>query len=232
MSEKKLSQYKGRLNAAQIAEGINVASRNARRLADDARLLLKEDRFPTAASLAILSIEESGKVSILRRMAVAQSERELKECWREYRSHTKKNVMGGLLQEFAKGARKLDEFIELFHPDAEHTYLLDQVKQIGFYSDCLGKAHWSEPADIVNESLAKQLVQTAEVLASNKQVSAAEIELWIKHLRPVWNKHPGWMRKALENWYQDMQEHGLAPEGPNEMRQFIRDGLTPRERKK
>ena len=30
-----------------------------------------------------------------------------------------------------------------------------------------------------------------------------------------------WMQKALENWYQEMQEVGLAPEGPNAMNAFI-----------
>ncbi|MGM0985309.1 MAG: AbiV family abortive infection protein, partial [Pseudomonadota bacterium] len=45
-----------------------------------------------ANSLATLSIEESGKVSILRAMSLARDEKELKEEWRRYRSHTNKNV--------------------------------------------------------------------------------------------------------------------------------------------
>jgi len=49
---------------------MNAATRNARRLAADARLLLDAGRLPTAAALATLSIEETGKVSILREIAV------------------------------------------------------------------------------------------------------------------------------------------------------------------
>lgn len=225
MSGKKLDQYKGRLNPSQIAHGINVASRNARRLAEDARLLLENGRFPTTASLAILSIEESGKISILRHLAVAKSDHEVKDCWRQYRSHIKKNVMGGLIEELARGSRKLDDFIGLFREGAEHAYRLDQVKQIGLYTDCLGKAHWSEPTDVVDEALANQLVETAEGLAKSKEVSPKEIELWVKHLGPVWNKNPKWMHKALENWYDEMQKHGLALEGAHAMRKFIREGL-------
>lgn len=229
MSATKLDQYRGRLNPLKIAEGINAAASNARRLAEDARLLLDNRRFPTAASLAILSIEESGKTSILRRLSVAESDQEVKDCWSEYRSHTKKNVMGALYDELARGARKLDEFLGMFREDAKYPRVLDQVKQIGFYTDCLGKAHWSEPAVMVDEALAKQLVTIAESLAKSKEVSPREIELWVKHLGPVWNKDPGWMRKALENWYEDMQQHGLAPDGPNAMRTFIREGIGAKE---
>lgn len=226
MPTKKLNQYKDRLEASQIASGINAASRNATRLAEDAQLLLENGRYPSAAALAVLSIEEAGKVSILRHLSVSETEEELKDRWREYRSHTKKNVMGGLLQEVARGARKLDEFIGLFEKDAEHPYLLDQVKQISLYTDCLGNVHWSEPVKVVDKNLASQLVQTARILARPKEVTTKEIELWVKHLGPVWNQDPGWMRKALENWYKEMQELGLAPEGPNAMQAFIREGVA------
>ena len=63
---RKLDSYRGRLTAAQIAQGMNAARDNAQRLATDAATLLDARRFPTAASLAFLSIEESGKISILR----------------------------------------------------------------------------------------------------------------------------------------------------------------------
>jgi AbiV family abortive infection protein len=231
MSATKLDQYKGRLGPVQIAEGINATFNNARRLAEDARLLFNNRRFPRAASLAILSIEESGKVSILRHLSVAESDQEVKDCWRDYRSHLKKNVMGALFDEMARGARKLDDFSDMFREDTDFPHLLDQVKQIGFYTDCLGRAHWSEPTTAVDEALAKQMVAAAELLVKSKEVSPKEIELWVKHLGPVWNKDPGWMRKALENWYEDMQRHGLAPDGPNTMRTFIREGIGAKEPK-
>jgi AbiV family abortive infection protein len=45
---------------------MNAAIANAQRLAEDAQLLLDAERFPSAASLAILALEEAGKVIILR----------------------------------------------------------------------------------------------------------------------------------------------------------------------
>ena len=226
MSAKRLNQYRGKLDPSQVARGINAANQNACSLAQDATLLHESGRHPRAASLAILSIEESGKVAILRSLSLAQSDEDLKDGWRQYRSHTSKNVLGGLFDAVLGGARRLDDFIGLFEKGAEHTSLLDQVKQIGFYTDCLGDAHWSAPVDVIDEALSAQLVRTAEVLSRSTEVTAKEIELWVQHLGLVWKQDPGWMRKALENWYADMQVHGLASEGPNEMRRFIREGMS------
>ena len=69
-----LSPYRGALTIKQVAKGMNAATNNARRLAQDARLLLDNKRWPTAASVAALSIEESGKVVILRRFLIAKTD--------------------------------------------------------------------------------------------------------------------------------------------------------------
>jgi AbiV family abortive infection protein len=217
--------YIGKLSAAQIADGINSAIRNAKRLAKDSDLMFKNGRYPSAASLAILSIEESGKISILRCLALAKDEKKIKDVWRDYRSHTKKNVAWLLPELVGKGAKKLDDFRALFDEKSDHPYILDQIKQIGFYTDCLGKANWSEPHEIIDEALAKMLVNTAKIFAKDRIITKKEIELWIKHLGPVWNGSPEWMKKALENWYSEMQEHGLAPEGKNAMEEFIQSGM-------
>ena len=55
--KKKLNAYRGRLSAAQVAAGMNAAAKNASRLAKDAAMLLDAGSFPTAASIAVLSIE-------------------------------------------------------------------------------------------------------------------------------------------------------------------------------
>jgi AbiV family abortive infection protein len=226
MTKKKLNSYKGKLSAAKIAEGINAAIQNAKRLAEDSEFLLKVGRFPSAASLAILAIEESGKISILRALALAKTNEDVAEAWRHYRSHTKKNLIWLLPQLAAEGAKKLDDFKPLFDQSSDHPFVLDRFKQIGFYTDCLGKAHWSIPEEVIDQSMAKMLVGIANGLAKvNKRVSKAEIDLWIKHLGPVWKRDPSWMNQALCNWYQEMQDAGLAPAGKNDMETFIKTGL-------
>jgi AbiV family abortive infection protein len=222
---KRLNQYKGKLNASQIAEGINAAIKNSKRLANDANLLLNASRFPTATAIAILSIEESGKVSILRELALATDEKTVKSCWQAYRSHTKKNLMWLLPQLVAGGARKLDDFGLLFDQNSKHPNLLDQVKQISFYTDCLGEAHWSIPESVIEEDLARIIVFVANIFAQDKEIVTQEIDLWIKHLGPVWMQSPQKMKQGLELWYADMQKAGLAPSGNNKMEEFIRQGI-------
>ena len=223
--KKKLDAFRGRLSPLQVAEGINAANSNAARLAEDAKTLLAAGRTPTAAAIAILSIEEAGKDSILRYIAFAKSDAEANEGWKDYRSHTRKNAAWLLPQLAAAGARRLDDLRPLFESDAEHPHLLDQLKQLGFYTDCLGKAHWSLPTEIISEGLAASLVQTAQLLSRGRQCTEQEIQLWVEHMGPVWNQDLAWMKQALVNWYKAMQAAGLMPEGHNAMEQFIRGGV-------
>jgi AbiV family abortive infection protein len=217
MVNKRLNQYKDQLSASQIAEGMNAAARNAKRLAKDAELLLQGKRFPSATSLAILSIEESGKHSILRELSLSRNDKELKEAWKHFRSHTKKNVSWILPDMVKDGARNLEDFRPIFQENAEHPYILDQIKQIGFYTDCLGSAHWSVPEEVIDEGIAKMMVDLAKIFVPKKMVTDKEIELWIKHLGPVWKKNMRWMKQALENWFKEMQKCGLAPECTNQI---------------
>jgi AbiV family abortive infection protein len=226
MVKKRLNQYKGRLSSSQIADGMNAAIRNAKRLAEDAEILLKGKRYSSATSLAILSIEESGKVSILRGLSVARNEKEIKECWRDYRSHLRKNVMWMLPDILKSGARKLEDFRPLFEENAEHPYLLDKIKQIGFYTDCLSdNVHWSIPEEVLDEELANTILKLAKMFLSKREVSKIEIDLWIKHLGPVWKKDMKWMQRALINWCHEMQECGLSPKSSNEMEDFIKGNI-------
>ncbi len=225
---KKLPSYKGKLSFAQIAEGMTAASKNAARLAQDAKLLLEAGRLPTACSLAALSIEESGKVSILRAMSLVRDDNELKDEWKRYRSHINKNLQWILPQLVAEGARKLDDFRPLFDEGAANPYLLDQIKQLGFYTDCLGnKGHWSIPEEVVDGDSANLLVAAAELLSSASPTSEREIELWVEYIGPVWKMDLNWMKRALAKWHLAMQREGLKPEGKNVMEKFLYDGIGP-----
>jgi AbiV family abortive infection protein len=225
MSSKKLNSYRGPLSAAEIAVGMNVANANALRLLEDAQTLLVAGRCPTAASIAVLSIEESGKVSVLRQLATATSKEEIAAAWKNYRSHTRKNVQWLLPELAMRGARKLDDLHPLYEKDAEHPFVLDQIKQLGFYSDCLGNVCWSVPFEVVDEQLASGLVQIAKLLVGQHVITVEEIELWIRHLGASPRDDFPAMKRALVSWYSAMQDAGLRPSGINEMERFINEGV-------
>ncbi len=213
MTKARLTKYRGDLSPAQIAHGINAARRNARRLADDAKLLLDSGRYPTAAAIAALSVEESGKSSVLRGLALSPNVDVRRNAWRDYRSHRSKNAAWILPELVAKGARDLDSLRLAADSSAEHTAILDQLKQIGFYTDCLGDAHWSEPAEVIDEDLARSLVGIANLLAREGTVTEREMELWVEHMRPVYGAPPVLMKAALLNWFAAMRENGLWEDG-------------------
>src|SRR4030042_1001384 len=131
MAKRKLNQYKSTLTATQIAEGMNAAAANATRLYEDAKLLFESSRSPSALSLSSLSIEESGKLSILRSLALARNQREVEDTWREYRTHTRKNMLWPFLDLVSGGARKLSDFRPLVVDGADHPSLMDNIKQLG-----------------------------------------------------------------------------------------------------
>jgi len=119
--EQLLNRYYGTLTASEVANGMNAAIGNACRLASDAKILLDAERYPSAASVAALSIEESGKVTILRRLSIARNSEEAKIIWKEYRNHRAKNTMWILPELASKGARNLVHFGDAVDKYGEHT---------------------------------------------------------------------------------------------------------------
>lgn len=221
MSRAKLSQYSGKLDAKQIALGMNAARRNARRLADDAKSLFDITRYQTAAAIAILSIEESGKVSILRGLALAPDSASRRKLWKDYRSHRRKNGAWIIPELFLKGARTLESLQCVVDPSAEHTALLDQVKQIALYTDCLGAAHWSEPLNVIDKNLSGSLVNTADLLAKGTTVTEREIELWIEYMAPTYGASLAYQKHSLSKWYAAMRENDLWEDGTISLDTFL-----------
>ena len=88
-----------------------------------------------------------------------------RSAWIGYRSHRSKNAAWILPDLVAKGARDLDSLRPATDASAGHTALLDQVKQIGLYTDCLGDAHWSEPEKVIDENMSRSLVGIADILS-------------------------------------------------------------------
>jgi len=218
-----LDPYSGSLSAVQIAEGMNAARLNAKRLIEDAKILLASDRVPTALSLAILAIEEAGKLPILRYLSIAEDDQERRSTWKDYRSHTKKNLLWILPDLVVKGLQSAHEFSSaVFDESSDHGALLDSLKQIGFYTDCLGKAHWSIPTEVINVDLAKSILRVAEILSGDREITPMEIELYAKYLKPArYSSHA--MQEATIRWHKALEARGLIAE--SKMEEFYKSGI-------
>ncbi|QUM84590.1 AbiV family abortive infection protein [Moritella sp. 28] len=218
---KNLKQWKNTLTSEQISQGMNAATANSFRLLKDAEALFEIGSYPTAYSIAVLAIEEDGKMSILRQLAVARDGKEVKEAWKAYRSHTKKNVMWLFPSLVQSGHRTLESFEELFSKDSEHSMMLDDLKQIGFYTDCLGDRNWSIPNDVIDKRAAEGILKVASALCRERTYSKKEVDLWVKHMKPVCDSSMSLVREALNNWFSEMLAEGLIEEGSMRFSEFV-----------
>ncbi len=100
--------------------------------------------------------------------------------------------------------------------------MLNALKQIGFYTDCYGNIHWSNPDKIFNDknaALAKSLVKTAELLAPKGEITTREIELWVQHMKPSWGTSE--IPHALMRFSEAMYREGLSKISPEEYARFV-----------
>ena|SRR5437762_3106144 len=220
---KPITRYRGPLSLEQVAEGMNAAGRNAKRLCEDAQLLYDSGRYATALALAVLSIEESGKLSLLRGVACATTEERLKEAWKEYRDHRAKNVAWIMGELVAQGAKTLKGLAPIYDKDSDHPALLDVAKQLGLYTDCYGAGHWSEPTAAIDQEFAAHIVRIASVLVPKHETTIREVELWVEHVGKHWGT-PQMLGGSVE-FERAMQREGLKQYEIGEIEKFF--GLTP-----
>ncbi|WP_225982154.1 AbiV family abortive infection protein [Qipengyuania flava] len=209
------------------AEGIALARKNAARLIADAELLLENERLPSAAALAILAIEELGKVQIIKRIVLHSDDaKQLKEAWKEYRSHRAKNVMWILPKLVSEGATTMMQLRQATEIDGDHTAMLDSVKQLSFYTDCFTeKARWSEPGEAVDAPFAPAILATARLLNRETATSERELELWVEYLAPHYAKPT--MGDALLAFQRRLFDEGLTSKSPETLEAFVRGTPVP-----
>lgn len=216
----------GRLTPEEATEGMNAAIQNAKRLIDDAEILLGNQRYATAMTLSILAIEEAGKISILRGLLAAPDDK-ISSYWRDYRSHKAKNTAWILPELVRRGARTLLGLREAANPDGDHTAILDILKQIGYYTDFVGNRHWSKPEEVVDRHLAEAIFEIAKILAKDRKISVEENHLWIKHVGLT--SENGMSPDGLLGFFSEAEEAGLIDTDLETITRFIFGGIAVEE---
>ncbi|UII81514.1 AbiV family abortive infection protein [Flagellimonas sp. CMM7] len=218
-------QYNSRLDPKTASEGIRLAIENADSLVKDAQLLFDNNRYERCVAIAILSIEEAGKSSIIRSMLLTDDKKELSNNWKRYRRHTEKNLAWIMPELYAKGARKIDDLKWLYNKESSHGQTLDNLKQLSFYTDIFSSKKWSSPSNVIDKELAEQILKSARILAKKHPIginSEEGLKLWVKHLKPVYKKDLLEMKQALINCYCEAEELGIIEKGKtDEMTSFV-----------
>jgi AbiV family abortive infection protein len=203
-------RYEGQLTPSQVAAAINTANANARRLLRDAELMLISRRLPSAAALAILAIEETGKDWILRANTLARTDGERTEFWREFYNHKSKNAEWVLSSfEALLQPTTARDYLPVYDEDAPHRILLDQLKQQSLYTAFSPKGDPVHPESVVDEGVAGALVQIARDLVTRRRdVRPEEIDLMIKHVAPVWKTTPKLIREGFAAFFKEAAAKG------------------------
>ncbi|MGN6381394.1 MAG: AbiV family abortive infection protein [Dyella sp.] len=189
---------------------------NGLRLLEDARILRAGGRYPSATALALLAIEEFGKVSAIRAVFIAQNAEELRSSWRNFRSHKAKNVMWPASEMDWSKSEVLRNVFSLSNPKSPLPEFGDLVKQLSLYVDLLASGEWWVPERDVHVDLAEKFVASAEYLA---RICAAdskeELELYAEAIKRYPERTLASAEAMLVYHYEQLQEAGLRPLGPN-----------------
>jgi AbiV family abortive infection protein len=145
-----MPRYEGALTQEQVAEGVKLASDNAVRLLNSARLLLHTGDAPTAMSLSILALEEHGKIEILNRIGNEKNCDIIRKYWSDYHKHISKTGAFTEIYAMLKGVVEEVEIREFQEKNSDLLPMVDLLKQLGFYTDCSGKCRWHDPRKIVD----------------------------------------------------------------------------------
>ena len=103
--------------------------------------------------------------------------------------------------------------------------MADHIKQLSFYTDCLGKCHWSVPEQIIGRDMALAFVSTAEILVKTRETTTEEIELWIQYLKPYWKHSDQARASALFDWDKEMRKRGIIADDGVSIETFFREGI-------
>jgi len=221
MQHQRHKLYAGDLTPENAAEGMRISCEQAARLAHDAKLLLDSGSYPTAAALATLSIEEASKSIALRGVLAADGPADLRRAWAGYRSHRSKSILwrllsAGLIKMTVEGSICIDFSGAVQRHTDINSEMLNDIKQAGLYTDCVGeKPIWAEPRSTITIKTAENLVKAAQAIAAafGRAPTAAENQLWAKHLAPIGK--PGCseaeMAQGVERYISGLIEGGFLP---------------------
>ncbi len=228
MTRLKEIQHWGSLSVEKVAEGVNVAFRNAQELYDEAEILFQHGRFARAASLAVLSIEEVGKVFLLPLLLTTTNQKDLRLIWKGYRNHKHKNNHVHL--QMTKGAQQpiTRHSIPPLASSDRWSDGMEDLKQIGFYTDCTYTKDWGIPSDAIKKAGAAQVMK----IASNSLTkyhgldsfgSFPFLQIWSKHARGIMDMNEDQKHAAFIAVFDEAEKASLIEPGSREaMEAFLK----------
>jgi AbiV family abortive infection protein len=208
----------GSLTADQAAAAMQAARLNALDLMDSAELLYTHKRFSHAASLAILAIEEGGKVPLLQSIFLGFGG-DRTRLWKSYRLHRAKTaslnpaIQARVRATFPETPLAAAKEIAQAGPTPSE---LESNKQRAVYSDCLQVddafvCHL--PRNIDWRQMAwERLCEAQAIVHGLRDYPPEELEVWLRHAEAA-RAVGGDLRSMLQALHKELLEKGFVKEG-------------------
>ena len=191
------------LGSDSIIDGMIACAANSKKLAADANRLYARRRYSTAAALAIMSLEESGKVLLLS-VALSETLRgnspDWNEFWKAWRSHKLKDMSASVLDLGVHGADAASLAIR--------TMILQDLPRMR--EQCLyvdrAEGRWTRP-ESVDRDWVLELLDAAECISDQmaKEASPRRRHLIVSQTKEAL-ADPSKVQQFQENLIEGMEE--------------------------
>lgn len=139
------------LNSDLAAELCNSIKENALSLKNDSELLLDKGSKHAASALAILAIEELGKMDLVRQIFMCrEDEKELVKKWRGFRDHRSKNVLWTMYF-LKKNNATMEDVKKTMNSKSNASQFLNDLKMACFYVDISNDGDITRPSNIIDD---------------------------------------------------------------------------------
>ncbi len=204
-----MGAYRGVLSPADAAQGMVAARENAGALLADARFLFEDGRVTRVVGLAVLAMEELGRIHLLRSLVLARNDAERREIWSAVGAHTPKSFVVGI-PILARTAASLEAFGALMDQRRLEA-VLEAFKELSFHAQFEAGLGWVTPEAHVSREAAEAVLVAAESLVVERAAfeTEAELEIFVRHLKPVWRTDMGAMREALMRCGREAEAAGV-----------------------
>jgi AbiV family abortive infection protein len=210
-----------RLTPTEMGRGIAAANRNARRLLGDAILLYENYRYPSAAALATLAMEESAKWWALLHVTVLQDAKAIANAWRDHRRHVTKldRAIAIVKDAFERSGGEV-----VATPSTELARATQALKERCIYTDFIKDRRWTEPSGACDAALCRGHLGGALVMVTRYHITGRYLGSAFQGIAGrLHEPQEEAAKQAMIAWSQGSEASALAEEDDAENEAFKTD---------
>jgi AbiV family abortive infection protein len=207
--------FKGRLSAGSAIKGVQLLQENAVRLTEDAKILLLAKRYPSAAMLAVMALDELSRFFHPLIFTALHTPKQLADGWKQFRCN-RSSFPWSVFQ------RRIDWLVPGAMSDQELNDMLSFIRALGSRADYIEPGLWLDPKELISAELAASIVGTAELFCKNT-VKPRTMEIWMEAVGSL--PRNASVETALKKYQAMLESEGFAEEA--QAVDFASRGIAP-----